>query len=74
VYLEQVGALFLQTLGQLAFFLVMHSLNGYMAIVTNLSQPVSKWRCGAVPFTVCHTIFDIRHNNLSFYIDCSLLA
>lgn len=44
------------TLGQLAFFLVMHSLNGYMATVTNLSQPVSKWRCGAVPFTAMLTV------------------
>lgn len=44
------------TLGQLAFFLVMHELNGYMATVTNLSHPVSKWRCGAVPFTAMMTL------------------
>lgn len=44
------------TLGQLAFFLVLHELNGYMATVTNLSQPVSKWRCGGVPFTAMMTL------------------
>lgn len=44
------------TLGQLAFYLVINSLNGYMATVTNLIQPVSKWRCGAVPFTAMMTL------------------
>jgi len=44
------------TLGQLAFYLVMNWLNGYMATVTNLIQPVSKWRCGAVPFTAMMTL------------------
>lgn len=27
-------------------------LNGYMATLTNLKNPVNKWRCGAAPIPV----------------------
>eukprot|EP01018_Ginkgo_biloba_P036797 Gb_16045 [translate_table: standard] len=43
-------------LGQIAAHLIANGLNGYMATVTNLNQPVSKWKCAAVPLTAMMTI------------------
>jgi len=39
------------TLGATSAVLATTERNGYMAIVSNLSQPVSKWRTGGVPLT-----------------------
>jgi len=39
------------TLGATSAVLATTERNGYMAIVSNLSQPVSKWRAGGVPLT-----------------------
>jgi pyrophosphate--fructose-6-phosphate 1-phosphotransferase len=43
-------------LGKVAFYLAEAGLNGYMATVTNLKQPASKWRCGGAPITAMMTV------------------
>eukprot|EP01018_Ginkgo_biloba_P032197 Gb_22035 [translate_table: standard] len=43
-------------LGHIAYHLVGAGLNGYMATVTNLKQPVSLWRCGGAPITTMMTV------------------
>lgn len=42
----------LQVLGHICYHILASGLNGYMATVTNLKNPVNKWRCGAAPITV----------------------
>jgi len=39
------------TLGATSSILAASGLSGYMAVVSDLSQPVQKWRAGGVPFT-----------------------
>ncbi|XP_058113229.1 pyrophosphate--fructose 6-phosphate 1-phosphotransferase subunit alpha-like [Magnolia sinica] len=36
-------------LGHICYHILAVGLNGYMATVTNLKNPVNKWRCGAAP-------------------------
>jgi pyrophosphate--fructose-6-phosphate 1-phosphotransferase len=43
-------------LGHISYHMLAAGLNGYMATVTNLKNPVSKWRCGAVPITAMMTV------------------
>ncbi|KAJ7551582.1 hypothetical protein O6H91_06G021000 [Diphasiastrum complanatum] len=43
-------------LGRVAFYLIDAQLNGYMATVTNLKQPVLQWRCGGAPITAMMTV------------------
>ncbi|MCI41588.1 pyrophosphate--fructose 6-phosphate 1-phosphotransferase subunit alpha-like, partial [Trifolium medium] len=31
-------------------------LNGYMATLTNLKNPVNKWKCGAAPISAMMTV------------------
>ncbi|KAJ6931861.1 hypothetical protein NC652_015139 [Populus alba x Populus x berolinensis] len=42
-------------LGTSANHILAAGLNGYKATVTNLKNPVNKWRCGAAPITVAET-------------------
>lgn len=42
----------MQVLGHICYHILAAGLNGYMATVTNLKNPVNKWRCGAAPMTV----------------------
>eukprot|EP00443_Scrippsiella_acuminata_P042352 CAMPEP_0115298380 /NCGR_PEP_ID=MMETSP0270-20121206/68231_1 /TAXON_ID=71861 /ORGANISM="Scrippsiella trochoidea, Strain CCMP3099" /LENGTH=1200 /DNA_ID=CAMNT_0002716061 /DNA_START=49 /DNA_END=3651 /DNA_ORIENTATION=- len=39
------------TLGATSAVLAASGMSGYMAVVSDLSQPVQKWRAGGVPFT-----------------------
>ena len=66
VYLDEISSLFLDTLGQLALFLFMHALNGYMSTITNMNQPISRWRCREVPFTKCQPQLAHLVNHLSY--------
>eukprot|EP00252_Welwitschia_mirabilis_P013359 TRINITY_DN29422_c0_g1_i1.p1 TRINITY_DN29422_c0_g1~~TRINITY_DN29422_c0_g1_i1.p1 ORF type:complete len:612 (+),score=138.07 TRINITY_DN29422_c0_g1_i1:180-2015(+) len=43
-------------LGHIAYHLISADLNGYMATVTNLKQPVSEWQCGGAPITAMMTV------------------
>ncbi|XP_044474461.1 pyrophosphate--fructose 6-phosphate 1-phosphotransferase subunit alpha-like isoform X2 [Mangifera indica] len=43
-------------LGHIAYHILAASLNGYMATVTNLKNPLNKWRCGAAPITSMMTV------------------
>ncbi|EPS71673.1 hypothetical protein M569_03082, partial [Genlisea aurea] len=43
-------------LGHIASHIIAAGLNGYMATVTNLKNPVNKWRCGAAPITAMMTV------------------
>ncbi|GMN34667.1 hypothetical protein TIFTF001_004811 [Ficus carica] len=43
-------------LGHICYHILAAGLNGYMATVTNLKNPVNKWRCGAAPITVMMTV------------------
>ena len=47
-----VAMLLLQVLGHIGYHIIAAGLNGYMATVNNLKNPVNKWRCGAAPITV----------------------
>lgn len=51
VDLKSIGLLF-QVLGHIGYHIIVAGLNGYMATVNNLKNPVNKWRCGAAPITV----------------------
>ena len=42
----------MQVLGHICYHVLAAGLNGYMATVTNLKNPVNKWRCAAAPITV----------------------
>ncbi|GAB2289316.1 hypothetical protein Dimus_023620 [Dionaea muscipula] len=43
-------------LGHICYHILAAGLNGYMATVTNLKNPVNKWKCGAAPFTAMMTV------------------
>ncbi|KAI4389663.1 hypothetical protein MLD38_001864 [Melastoma candidum] len=43
-------------LGHICYHILVAGLNGYMAIVTNLKNPVDKWRCGSAPITAMMTV------------------
>ncbi|XP_044510853.1 pyrophosphate--fructose 6-phosphate 1-phosphotransferase subunit alpha [Mangifera indica] len=43
-------------LGHIAYHILAAGLNGYLATVTNLRNPVNKWRCGAAPITSMMTV------------------
>uniref|UniRef100_A0A7C9CM01 Pyrophosphate--fructose 6-phosphate 1-phosphotransferase subunit alpha n=1 Tax=Opuntia streptacantha TaxID=393608 RepID=A0A7C9CM01_OPUST len=43
-------------LGHICYHALAAGLNGYMATVTNLKNPVNKWKCGAAPFTAMMTV------------------
>ncbi|RVW51215.1 Pyrophosphate--fructose 6-phosphate 1-phosphotransferase subunit alpha [Vitis vinifera] len=45
-------------LGHICYHVLAAGLNGYMATVTNLKNPVNKWRCGAAPITKNVDSFD----------------
>ncbi|RWR72757.1 pyrophosphate--fructose 6-phosphate 1-phosphotransferase subunit alpha [Cinnamomum micranthum f. kanehirae] len=47
-------------LGHICYHILAAGLNGYMATVTNLKNPVNKWRCGAAPITAMMTVW--RHS------------
>ena len=74
VYLDEISSLFLDTLGQLALFLVMHALNGYMSTIKNMNQPISRWRCGE--FHSLYVTLYFRLDTIIFflYLDYSLLT
>ncbi|XAR64297.1 Diphosphate--fructose-6-phosphate 1-phosphotransferase [Bertholletia excelsa] len=48
-------------LGHICCHILAASLNGYMATVTNLKNPVNKWRCGAAPITAMMTVKHYNH-------------
>lgn len=58
---------FIQVLGHVCYHILAAGLNGYMATLTNLKNPVNKWRCGAAPiavgFSSFHALF-IQFNQL----------
>ncbi|KAE9605250.1 hypothetical protein Lal_00024542 [Lupinus albus] len=43
-------------LGHIGYHILAAGLNGYMATVTNLKNPVNKWRCGAAPISAMMTV------------------
>eukprot|EP00268_Persea_americana_P015719 TRINITY_DN1736_c0_g1_i6.p1 TRINITY_DN1736_c0_g1~~TRINITY_DN1736_c0_g1_i6.p1 ORF type:complete len:618 (-),score=117.93 TRINITY_DN1736_c0_g1_i6:347-2200(-) len=43
-------------LGHICYHILAAHLNGYMATITNLKNPVNKWRCGAAPITAMMTV------------------
>ncbi|CAA7407258.1 unnamed protein product [Spirodela intermedia] len=43
-------------LGHICYHILAAGLNGYMATITNLKNPVNKWRCGATPITAMMTV------------------
>ncbi|XP_047976132.1 pyrophosphate--fructose 6-phosphate 1-phosphotransferase subunit alpha-like [Salvia hispanica] len=43
-------------LGHIGYHIIAAGLNGYMATVNNLKNPVNKWRCGAAPITAMMTV------------------
>ncbi|URE34874.1 pyrophosphate--fructose 6-phosphate 1-phosphotransferase [Musa troglodytarum] len=43
-------------LGHVCYHILAAGLNGYMASITNLKNPVNKWRCGAAPMTAMMTV------------------
>ncbi|KAJ8459111.1 hypothetical protein OPV22_032037 [Ensete ventricosum] len=43
-------------LGHVCYHILAAGLNGYMATITNLKNPVNKWRCGAAPITAMMTV------------------
>ncbi|KAL6183912.1 hypothetical protein ACLB2K_045322 [Fragaria x ananassa] len=43
-------------LGHICYHMLAAGLNGYMATVTNLKNPLNKWRCGATPFTAMMSV------------------
>ncbi|XP_059636668.1 pyrophosphate--fructose 6-phosphate 1-phosphotransferase subunit alpha-like isoform X2 [Cornus florida] len=43
-------------LGHISYHILAAGLNGYMATVTNLKNPLNKWRCGAAPITAMMTV------------------
>ncbi|KMZ62517.1 Diphosphate--fructose-6-phosphate 1-phosphotransferase, 6-phosphofructokinase [Zostera marina] len=43
-------------LGHICYHILAAGLNGYMATITNLKNPVNKWKCGAAPITAMMTV------------------
>ncbi|KAK4484011.1 hypothetical protein RD792_011224 [Penstemon davidsonii] len=43
-------------LGHIGYHIIAAGLNGYLATVTNLKNPVNKWRCGAAPITAMMSV------------------
>ncbi|MQM17683.1 hypothetical protein Taro_050659 [Colocasia esculenta] len=43
-------------LGHICYHILAAGLNGYLATITNLKNPVNKWRCGAAPLTAMMTV------------------
>ncbi|WOL12370.1 pyrophosphate--fructose 6-phosphate 1-phosphotransferase subunit alpha [Canna indica] len=43
-------------LGHVCYHIIAAGLNGYMATITNLKNPLNKWRCGAAPITAMMTV------------------
>ncbi|XP_022141547.1 pyrophosphate--fructose 6-phosphate 1-phosphotransferase subunit alpha [Momordica charantia] len=43
-------------LGHVCYHILAAGLNGYMATLTNLKNPVNKWRCGAAPISAMMTV------------------
>ncbi|KAL2506055.1 Pyrophosphate--fructose 6-phosphate 1-phosphotransferase subunit alpha 1 [Abeliophyllum distichum] len=43
-------------LGHIGYHILAAGLNGYIATVTNLKNPVNKWRCAAAPITSMMTV------------------
>ncbi|GAA0171203.1 hypothetical protein Leryth_000287 [Lithospermum erythrorhizon] len=48
-------------LGHICYHVLAAGLNGYMATVTNLKNPVNKWRCGASPISAMMTVHRYGH-------------
>ncbi|KAL9225692.1 hypothetical protein vseg_001586 [Gypsophila vaccaria] len=43
-------------LGHICYHILAAGLNGYLATITNLKNPVNKWKCGAAPLTAMMTV------------------
>uniref|UniRef100_A0A804QG10 Pyrophosphate--fructose 6-phosphate 1-phosphotransferase subunit alpha 2 n=1 Tax=Zea mays TaxID=4577 RepID=A0A804QG10_MAIZE len=43
-------------LGHVCYHIIAAGLNGYMATMTDLKNPVNKWRCGATPISSMMTV------------------
>ncbi|KAK2453649.1 diphosphate--fructose-6-phosphate 1-phosphotransferase [Trifolium repens] len=43
-------------LGHVCYHILAAGLNGYMATLTNLKNPVNKWKCGAAPISAMMTV------------------
>ncbi|KNA06069.1 hypothetical protein SOVF_184560 [Spinacia oleracea] len=43
-------------LGHICYHVLAAGLNGYMATLTNLKNPLNKWKCGAAPLTAMMTV------------------
>ncbi|KAL0361931.1 UNVERIFIED_CONTAM: Pyrophosphate--fructose 6-phosphate 1-phosphotransferase subunit alpha [Sesamum radiatum] len=52
-----------KVLGHIGYHILAAGLNGYMATVNNLKNPVNKWRCGAAPITAMLTVKHYGHGN-----------
>ncbi|KAK4389987.1 Pyrophosphate--fructose 6-phosphate 1-phosphotransferase subunit alpha [Sesamum angolense] len=50
-------------LGHIGYHILAAGVNGYMATVNNLKNPVNKWRCGAAPITAMLTVKHYGHGN-----------
>ncbi|XP_019170911.1 PREDICTED: pyrophosphate--fructose 6-phosphate 1-phosphotransferase subunit alpha [Ipomoea nil] len=48
-------------LGHVCYHVLAAGLNGYMATLTNLKNPVNKWRCGAAPISAMMTVRRFGH-------------
>ncbi|CAH9074851.1 unnamed protein product [Cuscuta epithymum] len=48
-------------LGHVCYHILAAGLNGYLATLTNLKNPVNKWRCGAAPITAMMTVRRYGH-------------
>ncbi|ONM19006.1 Pyrophosphate--fructose 6-phosphate 1-phosphotransferase subunit alpha 2 [Zea mays] len=59
-------------LGHVCYHIVAARLNGYMATVTNLKNPVNKWRCGATPISYYYFIRLIGRKASHVALECAL--
>ncbi|KMZ61109.1 Diphosphate--fructose-6-phosphate 1-phosphotransferase, 6-phosphofructokinase [Zostera marina] len=48
-------------LGHISCHILASGLNGYIATVTNLKNPINKWRCGAAPLTAMMSVKRSSH-------------
>ncbi|KAL8162509.1 hypothetical protein V2J09_013998 [Rumex salicifolius] len=55
-------------LGHVCCHVLAAGLNGYMATLTNLKNPVNKWKCGAAPFTTMMTVRRYSHGPGALFI------
>ncbi|KAG7024075.1 Pyrophosphate--fructose 6-phosphate 1-phosphotransferase subunit alpha, partial [Cucurbita argyrosperma subsp. argyrosperma] len=55
-------------LGHVCYHILAAGLNGYMATLTNLKNPVNKWRCGAAPIAVGFPSFHAVCSSLTNFI------